>query len=117
MFDPSTVTTDKNGEVETEAIFGPEAGSIRFTVQPANKITIQSVRANFDLPMLGTGALTHEGFQVGDAFKIDATRNFVFTATKANGDPVPWLPLRFSAEYMDGTEADLTFCPCHCDDE
>ena len=111
-FDPATVTTDENGQAETQVTFGQNPGGLRFTIQPpANKITIQSVSSDFNLSMLGDGELTSESFDLGDAFKIGSTHNFVFTATKANGDPVPWLPLRFDALYLDGTEAGLTFAP------
>ena len=111
-FDPATVTTDENGQAETQVTFGQNPGGLRFTIQPpANKITIQSVSSDFNLSMLGDGELTSESFELGDAFKIGSTHNFVFTATKANGDPVPWLPLRFDALYLDGTEAGLTFAP------
>ena len=117
-FDPATVTTDENGQAETQVTFGQNPGGLRFTIQPpANKITIQSVSSDFNLSMLGDGELTSESFEIGDTFKIGSTHNFVFTATKANGDPVPWLPLRFDALYLDGTEAGLTFAPAHCADK
>ena len=110
MFSEATVKTDKNGQAQTEVTFGENPGSIRFIVQPLDRVTIHSFSSDFNLSML-TGELTTESFTIGDTFKIDSTHNFVFTATSASGDPVPWLPLKFSAVYVDGTEADLMFEP------
>ena len=110
MFSEATVKTDKNGQAQTEVIVGENPGSIRFIVQPLDRVTIHSFSSDFNLSML-TGELTTESFTIGDTFKIDSTHNFVFTATSASGDPVPWLPLKFSAVYLDGTEADLMFEP------
>ena len=73
-------------------------------------VRIQAFTSALELPMR-TFELTSESFTIGDTFQIDTTHKFVFTATSANGDPVPWLPIRFDAVYMDGTAADLTFAP------
>ncbi len=111
-FVPATVTTDPKGQARTEVTFGPNSGTVRFAIQPPSaKITIDAVRADFNLPLLGDGALMYEGVKIGDRFDIDATRNLIFTATKADGDVVPWLPLRFEAVYVDGTPTETTFTP------
>ena len=111
MFSSVTVTTDRKGQAQTDVTFGENPGNLRLTVRPLDKIAIHSVSADFNLSLLGAGELTSESFELGDTFKIDSTHNFVFTATKANGDPVPWLPLKFSAVYVEGTEAGLMFEP------
>ena len=73
-------------------------------------VRIQAFTSALELPMRRF-ELTSESFTIGDTFQIDTTHNFVFTATSANGDPVPWLPIRFNAVYVDGTAAALTFAP------
>ena len=111
-FEPATVTTDGKGQARTDVTFGPNSGNLRFAIQPpSDKVTIDAVHADFNLPLLGDGELTYTGFKIGDAFKIGSTHNFVFTATKANGDVVPWLPLRFDAVYVDGAETQINFSP------
>ena len=78
---------------------------------PTDSVRIQAFASTLALPMR-TFELTSESFTIGDTFQIDTTHNFVFTATSANGDPVPWLPIRFNAAYVNnGLKADLTFAP------
>ena len=73
-------------------------------------VSIQAFTSVLELPMRRF-ELTPDSFTIGDTFQIDTTHNFVFTVVSADGAPVPWLPIRFNAVYMDGTAADLTFAP------
>ena len=109
-FSDTTVTTGKNGQAQTEVTFGDSPGRIRFTVGSLDGITIQAVRSDINISTL-TGDLTYQGFTIGDTFQIGSTHTFVFTVTETGGSPIPWLPLKFKAIYLDGTEAEVTFTP------